>query len=187
MVNVPVLVPLAVGSKNTPTAQLAPAATVLPHALSEPKSAGLVATLAMVSAAVPVLVRVTLCGRPEVPTYWAGKLTLVGDKLAAGAGGVLPLKATACGLPGALSVTLTDALRFPPAIGVKVTLNLQLAFTAREELQALVCAKSPAFAPVTVMFEIFSVALPVLVRVTVWGGLVVPMACCAKVRSGGPA
>jgi hypothetical protein len=68
-VNVPVLAPAAVGSKNTPIAQLAPAAMLFPQALSDPKSEGLVAALVIVNAVVPLFVTVTLCGSPEVPTY----------------------------------------------------------------------------------------------------------------------
>lgn len=68
-VRVPFLVPLAVGSKKTLMVQLVPAATLLPHALTTPKSLGMAVTLVIVSAVLPVLVRVTLCGRPDVPTY----------------------------------------------------------------------------------------------------------------------
>jgi len=60
IVNVPDLVPLAVGSKKTPIAQLEPAATVLPQAFSVPKSVALVVTLVMLSSALPLFVTVTL-------------------------------------------------------------------------------------------------------------------------------
>lgn len=68
-VNVPVLAPAVVGSKNTPIAQLAPGAMLLPQALTDPKSEGLVAALLIVNGAVSLFVTVTLCGSPEVPTY----------------------------------------------------------------------------------------------------------------------
>jgi len=110
---VPVLVPVVVGSKNTPIEQLAPAATLLPQAFSAPKSAGLVATLLIVSVALPVFVTVTVCGSPAVPTYWLGKVTFSGDKLAAGAGVELPVKLTIWGLPGQLSLMATAAPRIP--------------------------------------------------------------------------
>lgn len=93
-VKVPVLVPLAVGSKKTPIEQLAPTGTLLPHALSTPKSAGLVVTLVIASASVPELVSVTVWGRPEVPTYWLGKVTLGGDKVTTGAPTPVPVKGT---------------------------------------------------------------------------------------------
>jgi len=60
IVNIPVLVPLAVGSKKTPTAQLAPGARALPHALSIPKSPGLAVTVVMLRGASPLFVTVTL-------------------------------------------------------------------------------------------------------------------------------
>jgi hypothetical protein len=60
IVNVPSLVPATVGSKETLTAQLAPAATVLPQALSIAKSAGLAVTLVMLSGALPLFVKFTL-------------------------------------------------------------------------------------------------------------------------------
>jgi hypothetical protein len=68
IVRVPVRVPLTVGSKKTPMAQLAPAAKVLPQAFNGAKSLELVATFVIVSAAVPVFVSVTDCGSPLVPT-----------------------------------------------------------------------------------------------------------------------
>jgi hypothetical protein len=79
-VKVPLRVPLVVGSKKTPIEQLAPAASVLPQVLSGAKSAGVAVTLLMTSAVLAGLVKVTDWGKPEVPTYWLGKLTLVGDK-----------------------------------------------------------------------------------------------------------
>jgi hypothetical protein len=79
-VNVPFRVPLVVGSKNTPMEQFAPGARELPQVLRGAKSLGLAATLVMMSGALPVLFSWTLWGRPEVPTYWLGNVTLVGDK-----------------------------------------------------------------------------------------------------------
>jgi hypothetical protein len=52
-VKVPLLLPLTVGSKKMPMAQLAPAATLFPQALRTPKSDGLAAIFAMFSVAVP--------------------------------------------------------------------------------------------------------------------------------------
>lgn len=77
-----------------------------------------------------------------------------------------------------MSVMVTDAVRIPVTVGVKVTLIVQLAFTARVELLAghvFVCAKSPAFVPVRVMLEMVSGAVPELVRVTLCAELVVVM------------
>ena len=60
IVNDPSVVPLADGSKNTPTAQLAPGARVFPQALSVAKSAGLAVTDVMLTEELPVFVSVTL-------------------------------------------------------------------------------------------------------------------------------
>jgi hypothetical protein len=67
--NIPLLSPEAVGSKKTPMEQLELAARLPPQALRTPKSGVLVAAALIVNAAVPVFVTVTVCGRPEVPTY----------------------------------------------------------------------------------------------------------------------
>jgi hypothetical protein len=75
--------------------QLAPAARLLPQVFNIPKSAELVLTLVMESAAPPVLVAITVCGSPEVPTYWPGNLMLEGDNVSAGAGVVVPVKSIA--------------------------------------------------------------------------------------------
>ncbi len=88
----------------------------------------------MLSAALPVLLSVTICAALIVPTPWLAKVRLVADKLTIGAGAVpVPVKVTVCGLPVALSVMLTAALRVPVALGTKVTLMVQLAFAARVE------------------------------------------------------
>jgi len=50
-----------------------------------------------------------------------------------------------CGLPVALSVMLTEAVRAPVAEGVKVTFIVQLAPAASELPQVVVCAKSLAY------------------------------------------
>ena len=65
---VPVRVAEVVGSKKTPTEQLAPGATLLPQALSELKSEGFVVIEEIVTGLKPLFVMVTDCGSPEVPT-----------------------------------------------------------------------------------------------------------------------
>lgn len=90
----------------------------------------------------------------------------------------VPVSDTEWGLPDALSVIVTDAVRLPVVDGVNVTLMEQFAFTARVALlagQVLVCAKSLAFVPVTAMLEIVSGAVPELVSVTLCAELAVVM------------
>jgi len=62
----------------------------------------------------------------------------------------------------ALSVMVTTPVLVPVAVGLKVTLMVQLALAATLEPQVLVWEKSP----LTVMLVMLRVALPVLLRVT---------------------
>ena len=100
------------------------------------------------------------------PTAWLAKVRLLGEMLTAGAVPV-PVRLTVWGLPVALSVRVTAALRVPLAAGVKVTLIVQLAPAATELPQLLVCAKSLGFAPVSARLEMLKAELPVLFSVTV--------------------
>lgn len=85
----------------------------------------------------------------------------------------VPLKDTDCGLPRALSVITSDAVRLPSAVGEKVTFNVQLLLAATGPLQVFVCAKSPEFAPASTTLLIFKAAFPTLLSVIVWTALVV--------------
>src|SRR5262249_2858601 len=95
-----------------------------------------------------------------------------------GLGIPVPVRLTICGLPGASSVTARSPFRVPSAVGVKVTLMVQLAPAFTELPQLLFSAKSPLVA----MLVMVRVALPLLVRVTVWGLLVVPTLWLPKAR-----
>ena len=98
---------------------------------------------------------------------------MVGENVTAGETPT-PVSGTFCGLPGALSVTLTAALRFPVAKGVKVTLILQVPFGGSDEGQLLVWPKSVLFAPIISIDVMVSGRLPLLVRVAVFGLLLMP-------------
>ena len=95
------------------------------------------ARLVMLKAAVPVVLRVTVCAVLVTPTDWLPKARLVGERLTTPAVPV-PERLTDCGLPLALSVMVTEAVRLPLAVGVKVTLIVQLAPAATELPQVLV-------------------------------------------------
>jgi hypothetical protein len=62
----------------------------------------------------------------------------------------------------ALSVIVTAPVLVPVAVGLKVTLMVQLALAATLEPQVLVWEKSP----LVLMLEMLRVVLPVFVRVT---------------------
>jgi hypothetical protein len=97
----------------------------------------------------------------------------VGENVTAG-NTPTPVSGTDCGLPGALSVTLTAALRFRVAAGVNVTLMLQVPYGGSDEGQLLVWPKSPLFAPVIWIDVMVSGRLPLLVRVAICGLLLMP-------------
>jgi len=109
-------------------------------------------TLATKGAANAVLI-VALCGVPAVAVM-EGAIPA-------------PERLNICGLPAALSLRATPAVRVPGAAGEKVTVIGQLAFTASVAPQVPVKAKSPAFVPVTEMLVMLKVAFPGLFRITV--------------------
>jgi hypothetical protein len=166
IVSVPVLTPLATGSKKTPIAHLEPDERLLPHELIWPKSEGLVVTPVMISGTVPVFMSVTVCGKPLVPTYWFGNVMLEGETLTMGVK-ALPVSNTAWGLSRALSVIVTEAVRVPELVGEKTTLIVQLASAITLVPQVLVCVKSPLLAPLMEIPLILRVPEPLLVRVIV--------------------
>jgi hypothetical protein len=91
----------------------------------------------MLKVPLPVLLSLTVYAVLRVPTGWLPKARLVGERLTKAVVPV-PKKLTVCGLPLALSVMLTEAVRLPLAEGVKVTLMVQLALAATELPQVLV-------------------------------------------------
>jgi hypothetical protein len=122
---------------------------------------------------------------PVAPTATEPKLKLVGVSATVEEPeepAPVPLRAMDCGLPEALSVMVTEPVRVPAAVGVKVTLMLQLPVLAAKELpQLLLCAKLVLFAPVTPMFVMLNAALPVFMSVTDCDPLVVFNAWLAKI------
>jgi hypothetical protein len=87
------------------------------------------------------------------------------------------VRVTLCGLPFALSLSCTLALRTPVADGVNVTEIVQLEPAASVEDpvgQLSVSVKSPELVPLTAMLLIESAALPEFVSVTDCAELVVP-------------
>src|SRR3982074_1099636 len=81
MVRAPVRLPVALGLKVTPMVQLAPATRLLPQVLLLTRKSPLAAMLVIPSASVasPVLVKVTVCGAPVVPTFVDGNVSEVAE------------------------------------------------------------------------------------------------------------
>src|SRR5262245_27803819 len=168
------------------TLQLVPAARVRPEqpSLTSVKSSGLaprVAALLMNSGALPVLATVTDCAALVVPMACAPNVSEVGVNVTAGAeaggGGAavaLPERETLWGLPEALSVNASTPVRVPADVGLKATDTLQVAPAASVTPEQLSVAfrKSAALAPPSTALLMVNAALPVLVAVTVWAGLV---------------
>src|SRR5205807_9410601 len=82
-----------------------------------------------------------------------------------------------CGLPAMLSVIVTAPVRMPVAVGVNVTLMVQLAPAATDVPQVLVCMKSP----LATMLVTLSATFPVLFSVTDCATLVVFRFCLPNV------
>ena len=96
------------------------------------------------------------------------KVKLVGKKLTLDAAPV-PVSATVCGLPVALSEMVMVPGWLPVAVGVKVTVMVQLAAAATDAPQVLVWA----YGVLAAMLVMVSAPVPPLVSVTVCAALVV--------------
>jgi hypothetical protein len=93
----------------------------------------------------------------------------------------VPLSATVCGLPDALSAMVNVPARVPAKVGVKVTSIVQFAPALSETPHVLVCAKSP----LVPMLLMVSEASPLSVKVTLCSALVEFTSCGVKVRVDG--
>jgi hypothetical protein len=114
--------------------------------------------------ALPELVSVMLCAPLVVLIVWFPKARLVGESETAGAAAAVPvpLRATDCGLPGALSEIVNVPGWLPVAVGAKLTLIVQLPPAMTEVPQLSVSA----YCELGVMLVMLMVVLPILLRVT---------------------
>jgi hypothetical protein len=165
--------------------QLVPAATLAPQLLANAKEDAFVPVTAMletVSAALPVLVNVTVCDAVVPPTASLPNDRLVADKDTTGVPTPVPLTAIDCGLLLALSTMLTAAVSAPADSGAKCPWMEQFAPAARVDPQLFAKPNEDAFVPVTVMLVMERAALPVLVIVTDCDALVDPIFTLPKDR-----
>lgn len=137
-VTAPVRVPLAVGVNFTEIVQLPPAAIVLPTPGQVPvppkaKFPEMVNGALMVTAEAVELVSVASSTLLVEPTVVLGNVSGFGEMWTVLVVGLapVPVRVTFCGLPEAVSVTETDPVAVPAAVGLKVTLIVQLAPDAR--------------------------------------------------------
>jgi hypothetical protein len=180
-VSVPVRVPAAVAVNVTEIVQLAPAATLDPQVLVSTKSPD-AAIEVSVKAACPELVNITISAALVVPFVCGAKVRLVGESVTAELpvteAAPVPLNATVCGEPAALSVIVSVPVRVPVAAGVNVTEIVHAAPAAMLVPQVLVDAKSPD----AEMELIANVAEPEFVSVAVWAVLLDPTASESKFK-----
>lgn len=158
--------PAAIGVNVMLIVQLVAVARVVPQLLVCVKSPGskpVMVMLDIVRVAFPALLSVNFWAALLDPTLVLPKVRVLGDKVTVAAMPV-PLKDAVCGLPVALSATLTEAVRVPVAVGLKVTLTWQEP-PATTLVQVLVCEKSVLFAPVILTLVTVNGALPEFVSV----------------------
>ena len=137
------------GLKVTLIVQEPSATTLVPQVFVWEKNVEpVIVMLLMLSAVLPVLLRVVVSVFPTVP-----KLRLAGLNSTTVP---VPVRLTVCGLPAALSVIDSVPVRVPLCVGLKVTLMVQLASAARLEPQVFVWLKS-SFAAI---LAILSAILP---------------------------
>lgn len=89
----------------------------------------------------------------------------------------VPINVTTSGVEVELSTIVIDPPRGPSAVGANVTWIVQLWVAGSDVPQLFVWAKSP----LTVMLAMFNAVSPLLVSVTDWATLVVPVNCPANV------
>ena len=188
-VTVALKVPVVVGEKITRIRQLPPAASELPQVFVVTKLPAPVpesAMLVIASAALPVLESVIDCPALTLPDCVL-KVSDVGERAATGAVGAVPVpvRATVCGDPVALSATESVAEKLAAEAGLKITEIVQSAPTATELPQVFVSLKSAAFVPVMLMPLIASAAEPILVSVTLFATEFVPVVVFGKASDAG--
>lgn len=123
--SVPVRTPKASGVNTTLKVQVAPTPSVAAQLLVWVNSP-VIDLVLMVSSAVPVFVRVTVCDGLGWPTNWLPNVTGEGENKTPAAMPV-PVKGIVWGLPAALSAMLMEPVLVPVELGLKVMPNTQFA------------------------------------------------------------
>lgn len=121
--NVPVLVPTAVGVKTTLMVQLESALRLLVHVVVETLKSPVVEMVMPVSVTACLLASVNTLAGLATPTSSEENVAVTGVSLACTP--PVPERATVCGLLGELSVSVRVPVRVPSWVGVKVTLMMQ--------------------------------------------------------------
>jgi hypothetical protein len=111
---------------------------------------------------------VTVCPVLVVFVTWFVKVREPGERPKAGGKTPVPDKLIDCGLPLPEDVIATAPVRVPAAVGVNVTVIVQVLFCASVAVQSLVWLKSPVAAPIEIpvtlpLFAVSVTVCPVLV------------------------
>lgn len=122
--NVPVLVPVCVGVNTTLIVHVDLAARLVEQVVVETLKSPVVETLMPVSDTACRFFSVNTFAGLDTPTNSFGNVAVTGVSLACTP--PVPERATVCGLLGELSVRVKVPVRVPTAVGVKVTLMMQL-------------------------------------------------------------
>ena len=140
MAILPARAPITPGLNVTVMVQEPLAAIAAPQVLVSANSALFDVTVLTTNAELPELVMVTVCVA-LAPMLVEAKVRVAGDapNTGAGAAAAVPVSATVCGLPVALSATEIAPERAPVAVGLNVTVITQLPFAATDAGQVLVC------------------------------------------------
>lgn len=143
--NVALSAPAAAGLKATKTVQLAPAVSEAPQLFNSRNEVGLVPAIVIeLSVTVVVPVFFTTTGRATLvdPATVFGNTRVAGVNVMADVRAApVPVRATFCGEPVALSATASVAVRVPVVNGLKVMEMVQLAPAAKEAVHVVVAGK----------------------------------------------
>lgn len=176
----PVVVPVAVGLKTTLIVHFAFSAKLLPQVVVETAKAPVVEMLMLFKLTFCSFIKVNTLAALVVPTFVLANVADVGVSFACTM--PMPVSDTACGLPVALSVKESVPVFAPSAVGLKVTLTLQVLVIASVAPQVLAEIAKPELATMLVMSR---VAVPVFFRITDLAVLVVGTATSPKARDVG--
>ncbi len=163
--------------------QVAPAVNVAPQVFSARNDVALVPPSVMESSstvAVPEFVSVTVCTAELLPTFSVPNARVVVLSFSAGTAVPVPVSVTFCGDPVALSVMVSVPVSAPAAVGLKATYTEQEAFAASVAAQPFRSTNDVALVPPSAIELSVTLAVPVLVSVTVCRSLVVPTAVLGK-------
>src|SRR5579863_1049 len=180
--------PVPAGANATSIVQFAAGASVAPHVVSITKSAAPVPVTVipvMSRIAVPWLVTVTLFAAELVPCVTDPNASVVALSVTESAATPVPLSATVCGEPDALSETIKLALKAEAFAGRKAIITWQLALAPSDPPKSVTSTNDAGFAPPIEIDLIETAAVVWLVTMTICASLSAPTWVFGKVTDVG--